>query len=199
MTKVMVPVPAVRKLRAEARMSCSRMRPPRPLPITEARSTPSSRARRRARGVTGVRLDGPGGLEGTGSALTATDGPGATGVAGGDRASGAASPSARRYPNNCPTVTVSPARGASGGTKRVPASKDSTSWAALSDSSTNRDWPACTWAPFSTSHSRKTPSSIDQPSRGTVISIAIYSSIRSKTASLISSAPMVTAPSRLGL
>ena len=82
----------------------------------------------------------------------------------------------------------------------MPESSDSTSIVTLSLSTENNGSPACTCSPALFSQLPNVPSSIDQPSRGIVIWMAIgYSLIRSRTASTIASALTATAASSVGL
>src|SRR5260221_2889971 len=75
-----------------------------------------------------------------------------------------------RYPSTAPTFTVLPGFGASGGMRNVPLSVASISWKALSPSSVKSGSPLRTRSPSFLSQPMKVPSSMVQPSRGTVIS-----------------------------
>src|SRR5437899_10923671 len=72
-----------------------------------------------------------------------------------------------------PTASVSPSLGVCGGIRRTPLSRDSISWVAFSLSRLKIDSPAFTTSPSCLSQPAKIPSSMFQPSRGTVISIAM--------------------------
>ena len=86
---------------------------------------------------------------------------------------GAPSLSVNKYPIRCPTVTTAEAIGASARIWSLPRSSDSTSIVALSLSSAKNGSPAATWSPSFFNQPAKIPCSMDQPRRGTVISIGI--------------------------
>ena len=86
---------------------------------------------------------------------------------------GSGSPGWRRKPMTAPTSRRSPTAGPVAGIRRTPGSIDSTSWVALSPSRLNRGSPSRTGSPSRFSQPAKTPSSMFQPRRGIVMTVAM--------------------------
>src|ERR1043166_3243845 len=156
-------------------MSRSRMRPVRPVPFTFVQSMPSSVADRRALGL----IVGP-----SGRALDLSPGRGdAEGavLVFGAFFGAAASSFERRWPRTSPTRSDSPGFGQSGAMRRMPLSIDSISWTALSPSMLKSASPEWTKSPSFLSHATKAPSAMDQPRRGTMISMGINLFLHERT------------------
>ena len=153
--------------------------PPRPVPATDARSTPDSSARRRAEGAlrtvaagtgaaTGATAAGRcgwacGAADGTGAGrgAAATSGAAATGAAVAPTAASSNSPSRSLTPTTSPSAR---ARDAS-----TPALSAGTSTVILSVSSSTSVSPAATGSPSRFSHRETVASVMDSPSGGTLI------------------------------
>src|SRR5947209_7674789 len=159
------PLPA-----AAARTSALVMRPPRAVPATPARSTPSAAAIRWATGETLAPLPVGGaagavsaGAVSAGALVPAGDGAGAD-------CDGAAAPALIRA-ITCPTVTVSPSSARI--SVIVPEAGAGSSMSTLSVEISTTVSPSLTASPTLTDHSRIVPSVTDSPPVGVTMSIVL--------------------------